>query len=82
MRYRALTAEPERTVEGIYDHFGLELTPAYRSRLRALITRKPDGGYGHNVYRFEDYGLDPAEARERSSEYMSRFDVEEEVAVP
>ena len=81
-RYRTLTAEPERTVERIYHHFGLELTPAYRGRLQALIARKPDGGYGRNVYRFEDYGLQPGEARERSREYMARFDVEEEVAVP
>lgn len=80
VRYKALTSEPVATVASIYDHFGLELTPAYRSRLAGAVSLKPDGGYGRNVYRFEDFGLDPGEERERYRDYMACFDVETEFA--
>ena len=81
VHYKPLTADPVSTVARLYDHFGLELTPRYRSRLKELVARKPDGGYGRNVYRFEDFGLDPRQERERYADYVTRFDVEEELAV-
>ncbi len=76
VRYKALTADPLATIGSIYDHFGLELTPAFRSRLTGAIARNPDGGYGRNVYRFEDFGLDPAQERERYRAYVTHFDVD------
>jgi hypothetical protein len=82
VRYKTLTTRPQETVERLYAHFGMELTPRYRTRLDDLVTRKPDGGYGRNAYRFEDFGLDPREERERHRAYMDRFGVEEEVALP
>jgi hypothetical protein len=78
VRYKALTSDPVAAVAGIYEHFGLELTEAYRARLTAAISRNPDGGYGRNVYRFEDFGLSPEEERERYRSYMTHFDVEPE----
>ncbi len=80
VRYRGLTADPVTTVGAIYDHFGLEFTPAYRARLNAAVLLKPDGGYGRNVYRFEDFGLDPREERMRYRDYMTCFDIESEFA--
>jgi hypothetical protein len=80
VRYRGLTADPIATVRAIYEHFGLEFTPAYRARLSAAVSSKPDGGYGRNVYRFEDFGLDPREERLRYREYMTCFDIETEYA--
>ena len=55
--YKALTREPVRAVERLYDHFGLEMSGRYRARLADLVARKPNGGYGRNVYRFEAAGL-------------------------
>ena len=80
--YKSLTREPVATMERLYAFFGLEMTERYRARLADLVARKPDGGYGRNVYRFEDFGLDPAVERERHSTYTRHFDVEEEVALP
>ncbi len=81
VHYRTLTAEPVATVSRLYDHFGLEMSSRYRARLREQVARKPDGGYGRNVYRFEDFGMRPGEERERYRDYMARFDVEEELTV-
>jgi len=80
VRYRGLTADPVKTVGAIYEHFGLDFTPTYRARLDAAVSLKPDGGYGRNVYRFEDFGLDPREERERYRDYMACFDIEMEFA--
>ena len=80
VRYKALTADPAATVASIYKHFDLEFTAAYRARLAAQVSLKPDGGYGRNVYRFEDFGLDPRVERERYRDYMTCFDVETEFA--
>ncbi len=78
VHYKAVTSDPIGTVEALYDHFGLEVTAAFRERLAAHVSREPDGGYGRNVYRFEDFGLDPRRERERYRDYMQCFDVEEE----
>jgi hypothetical protein len=80
VHYKAVTSDPLGTVSSLYDHFGLELTPAFRERLGAYVEVKPDGGYGRNVYRFEDFGLDPGRERDRYRDYMRCFDVEEEFA--
>jgi hypothetical protein len=79
VHYRTLTREPVRTVQRLYEHFGMELTPRFQARLEAAVAGKPNGGYGHNVYRFDDFGLDPGAERERHRAYMSHFEVEEEV---
>ena len=81
VHYKPLTSDPIGAVARIYDHFGLELTSRYRARLDALVARKPDGGYGRNVYSFADFGLDPRTERARYADYVARFDVEEELAV-
>ncbi|MBV9510809.1 MAG: sulfotransferase [Caulobacteraceae bacterium] len=81
VRYREVTADPVGTIQRLYDHFGMELTPRYRDRLVNRVVGNPDGGYGRNVYRFETFGLNAGEERERYRSYMRHFDVEEEVAV-
>jgi hypothetical protein len=80
VHYKAVTSDPVGTVTRLYDHFGMELTPRFRDRLLGYVEAKPDGGYGQNVYRFEDFGLDPSEERDRYQDYMRCFDVEEEFA--
>ncbi len=80
VHYKELTSDPAGTVRRLYAHFGLELTPAFAKRLEGYVAANPDGGYGRNVYRFEDFGLDPARERDRYRDYMRCFDVEEEYA--
>lgn len=80
VHYKALTSDPIGTVSALYAHFGLEFTGRFGQRVGAYVARRPDGGYGRNVYRFEDFGLDPRRERERYRDYMRCFDVEEEFA--
>ena len=81
VHYLALTSDPAGTVRRLYDRFGLPFTSRYKARLSALVARRPHGGYGRNVYRVSDFGVDAAETRARYRDYMHRFDVDPEVAV-
>jgi hypothetical protein len=75
VQYRALIADPVGTVARIYDAFGLELSRAARSAMAKKIARAPNGGYGANRYRPEEFGIDPERERERASIYAERFGV-------
>ena len=76
VHYKDLIARPVETVQSLYGRFGQVLTGEARARMEQLVALKPDGGYGRNAYRFEDFGLDPKAERRRFGSYMSRFRVE------
>ena len=73
VNYRALVADPVGTIARIYDAFGLELSRDAREAMTAKVARAPNGGYGANRYRPEEFGIDPE--RERASVYAERFGV-------
>jgi hypothetical protein len=73
LRYRSLVRDPMAAVRAIYQRFGLSLEPRAQARIEAFVAQRPKGGYGHNIYRFEDYGLDPETERRRYREYISYF---------
>ena len=75
VRYRALIADPVGTVAAIYDAFGLELSQKARAAMAAKVAGAPNGGYGANRYRPEEFGIDPERERERASPYTARFGV-------
>ena len=75
VQYRALIADPVGTVARIYDAFGLELSRAARSAMATKVARAPNGGYGANRYRPEEFGIDPQRERERATIYAERFGV-------
>ncbi|HVN89146.1 MAG TPA: sulfotransferase [Candidatus Binataceae bacterium] len=75
MHYRTLTRSPETAVQAIYEQFGLSLSREFSERLRGFVTNRPKGGYGQNVYRIEDYGLDPQVERRRYREYIAYFGI-------
>ena len=75
VQYRALIADPVGTVARIYDAFGLELSRAARSAMATKVARAPNGGYGANPYRPEEFGIDPQRERERATIYAERFGV-------
>jgi hypothetical protein len=81
VHFRAFVADPVSTVRSLYGHFGLSFTPELQAKLGEFVRKKPNGGYGKNVYRLEDYGLRAGEQRERFNDYMSCFGVEPEVAI-
>jgi hypothetical protein len=75
VRYRALIADPVATIARIYDAFGLELTRPARAAMAAKVASAPNGGYGLNRYRPEEFGIDPDRERERAWAYAERFEV-------
>jgi len=75
VQYRSLVADPVGTIAQIYDAFGLELTGQARAAMAAKVAQAPNGGYGKNRYRPEDFRIDPDRERERASVYAERFGV-------
>jgi hypothetical protein len=75
VQYHSLVADPVGTVARVYDAFGLELSREARAAMAAKIARAPNGGYGANRYRPEDFGIDPERERERAAVYVERFGV-------
>ncbi|HWE73493.1 MAG TPA: sulfotransferase [Stellaceae bacterium] len=75
VRYRDLTGDPAGTVEAIYAKLGLPFDEAFDRQIRAYVDEKPNGGYGGQRRRLDDYGIDPARERRRFSDYVETFDV-------
>jgi hypothetical protein len=75
VHYLKLVADPVGTLDALYGHFGLELTPAAADGVRRQVRQKPHGGYGEHHYRFADHGLDPVDERRRFARYMDFFGI-------
>jgi hypothetical protein len=71
--YRDTLSDPIRTVKRIYDHFGLEFTPAYERRLVELVaTDRPSAG-GRHRYDLEEFGIPQMDILNRLPAYRARF---------
>ena len=64
--YFEFIADPLRTVEGIYEKFGIELTAEARAAIEASHTESQQGPRApKHTYTLEDYGLTAERARDR-----------------
>jgi hypothetical protein len=61
--FEELTQDPEETVERIYAHFRLPLSPAFRDRLRSAVQERANHRSNHR-YSLEEYGLSEGEVYE------------------
>ncbi len=75
IQFRDLIRAPMATVEGLYDRFGLAMTPEARGRIEAAIAAMPRGGYGGLTHALAEYGVDPAAERAGFAEYAAHFGV-------
>ena len=75
VQYRSLVSDPIGTIAQIYNAFGLEFSQAAREAMSAKVAQAPNGGYGANRYRPEEFGIDPDRERERASVYIERFGI-------
>jgi hypothetical protein len=77
LHYRALVADPLGAVRRLYAGLLDGALPAEaEARMRALIDRRPRGGYGRNSYSLADFGLDADTESARFAAYAERFGVE------
>ncbi len=70
--YDDVTARPRETVIGLYERFGLALSPAFDEALRAEQV-EAQAYKSHHVYRLEDYDLTAAEVFEAFGDVFERF---------
>jgi hypothetical protein len=82
VHFREFVADPLKAVEGIYRHFGIELTGEAADRMRRFIDENPQGKHGVHRYAPEEYGLDVTAERERFVRYTDRFGIEPEPEGP
>ena len=75
-----LITDPVATVDGVYRHFGMQLSPHTAGAIEAYVAARPKGGYGAHRYRFEDHGLNEAQERANFRPYMVQFGVTPEDA--
>jgi hypothetical protein len=75
-----LISDPVSSVEGVYRHFGMQLSQQTTSAIEAYVASRPGGGYGGHSYHFADHGLDEQHERAKFRPYMIRFGVTAEDA--
>lgn len=63
--YEHLLAAPLDVIRAIYEFDGMELTPDVETRMRAYLADNAQGKFGRHSYSLEEFGLRPAEIRER-----------------
>jgi Sulfotransferase family len=71
--YRQFMADPMTVVTGIYRRFGLALSPAAETRMRAWIAQNPQGKFGKHRYSAEQLELDTGEIRRRFANYIQHY---------
>ena len=71
--------DPLDVVLRLYAHFDLPIGDESLSRIQSFLAENPRGKHGKHDYRFEDYGLDRDEERERYADYQERFGIESEI---
>ena len=82
LEFRRFTADPFGTVASLYEDFGLPLSNAAAARIRDLVAKRPNGGYGGDLARLEDYGLSAAAIEASYRDYMQHFAIGREAAAP
>jgi hypothetical protein len=82
VRYEQLVRAPIATVEEVYRHLGIRFSKAAEHAMRRAIAIRPNGGYGRNLYRWEDYGLSALAQERQFAAYMARFRVGRETSAP
>ncbi len=76
--YPELVREPLAVVRRLYEHFGLELTPAAQAALHHFCRENPKDKKGVHRYSLEEFGWRPEEERERFRFYTEHFDLKAE----
>jgi hypothetical protein len=71
--YRDLVANPLRSVEQIYEHFGLPMGLPHRERIREFLAAGAGTGHGSHQYSPDEFGIRRPELLARMPNYADRF---------
>lgn len=75
VHYDDTVHDPVGTTSRIYDHFGLEFTPAVEAGVRGYLADNPRDKHGAHSYTLAEFGLDPDEVDAAFATYRERFGV-------
>jgi hypothetical protein len=78
IHYHDLMRDPQGTVAGIYEAFGVELPENMPEAIARHLAENPKGKHGHHSYSAEEFGLRNEEIRERFSAYIEEYNVQGE----
>jgi hypothetical protein len=73
--FRELVRRPYGTIEGVYAHFGFEMSEAFRGRL-AEAARKEGGYKSAHQYTLEEFGLAKEWIREELGQVLAGYELE------
>ena len=72
--HRDVVHDPVGQMRRIYDRFGLPFSDAAATRINRFLAENPAASrLGRHRHTAEEYGIDPAEVRERLADYYDRF---------
>jgi hypothetical protein len=66
---------PVETVQRVYDHLGLDYTPAVAAGVESYLAENPRDKHGTHTYTLEEFGLDRDEVDAAFAGYRERFGV-------
>lgn len=78
VHFGAFVGNELATIRRLYEHFGLELTPAALAAMRRFLADHPKNEHGAHRYDLAEAGLDVAAERARFRRYRERFDLADE----
>jgi len=73
--YDDLVGSPVDTVQGVYNHFGLNVSEAYSDRLSKYVHEHPREKHGQHRYTADEFGVSDGQVRERLATYCERFNL-------
>jgi Sulfotransferase family len=71
--YHDMMASPVRTVERIYQHFGLEMKQSHARAITAWLADNPATKHGQHQYSSEAFGLEAQSINRQFKDYVDRF---------
>ncbi len=74
--FAALQTEPMEALAGALEHIGIPFDETSRASVAAWAGTHEPGAHGTHTYQLSDFGLEPAQIRERFAPYYAAFDIE------
>ena len=78
VHYTDLVRDPQGTVEGIYERFGLHVGATFRDAMDTWLTDNPQHKHGIHRYSLSEYGLEREQVLRAFADYRARFTVRSE----